>query len=157
MIFQQPNMFFEVTCPECGWRSAAHNAHSEPNSALECPFCRGVPVGRAERPWVYIAGPISLGDTHKHVHTALATWKYLWQEGLHPICPHWSSLQQMAFPISWEEWITFDLAVIRRCDAVLRLPGESRGADKETDEARRLSIPVFDRVDDLLKHLKGVS
>ena len=35
------------------------------------------------------------------------------------------------------------------CDAVLRIPGESRGADLECELARTLGKPVFTRVDQL--------
>jgi len=35
------------------------------------------------------------------------------------------------------------------CDAVLRIPGESRGADLECDLARSRGIPVFDSIDDI--------
>jgi len=35
------------------------------------------------------------------------------------------------------------------CDAVLRIPGESRGADLECELARSRGIPVFDSIDDI--------
>ena len=36
-----------------------------------------------------------------------------------------------------------DLAWIERCDALLRMPGESSGADREVEHARAHSVPVF--------------
>jgi hypothetical protein len=39
--------------------------------------------------------------------------------------------------------------LLTRCDAVLRIPGESRGADLECELARTLGIPVFTSVADL--------
>jgi len=35
------------------------------------------------------------------------------------------------------------------CDAVLRIPGESRGADLEVARARRLGLPIFTDVSEL--------
>lgn len=41
------------------------------------------------------------------------------------------------------EWLAVDFEYIRRCDALLRLPGESVGAEMEIAEANRIGIPVF--------------
>lgn len=48
------------------------------------------------------------------------------------------------------DWLKVDFEFIRRCDAVLRLPGESVGADAEIAEAKRLGIPVFVSVEDVI-------
>ena len=48
------------------------------------------------------------------------------------------------------EWLAIDLAWVAVCEAVVRLPGESGGADMETAEARRLGIPVFESVAELV-------
>jgi hypothetical protein len=42
-----------------------------------------------------------------------------------------------------------DLIWLPACDAVLRLPGESNGADIEVKEAQRLGLPVFNSLFDL--------
>jgi len=47
-----------------------------------------------------------------------------------------------------------DLEWLAKCDAVLRLPGESKGADIEKDYALSLGIPVFFSIDDLLEYFK---
>ncbi|MEN9628121.1 MAG: hypothetical protein RJA10_1348 [Pseudomonadota bacterium] len=39
--------------------------------------------------------------------------------------------------------------LLARCDAVLRLPGASRGADLDVARARERGLPVFERVEDL--------
>lgn len=39
--------------------------------------------------------------------------------------------------------------LLARCDAVLRLPGESRGADMDVERARARSLPVVYNVDEL--------
>lgn len=51
-----------------------------------------------------------------------------------------------------------DLALIPRMDAVLRLPGESNGADGETALAQQLGIPVcegWSALDAWLSNAKG--
>lgn len=39
--------------------------------------------------------------------------------------------------------------LLSRCDAVLRLPGASRGADRDVARAQALSLPVYHNVDEL--------
>ncbi|WP_372524255.1 DUF4406 domain-containing protein [Piscinibacter sp.] len=39
--------------------------------------------------------------------------------------------------------------LLERCDAVLRIPGESRGADLDVARARELGLPVVQSVDEL--------
>jgi hypothetical protein len=39
--------------------------------------------------------------------------------------------------------------LLERCDALLRLPGASRGADMDVARARSLGLPVLTRVDEL--------
>ena len=39
--------------------------------------------------------------------------------------------------------------LLRRCDAVLRIPGPSRGADNDVELARALGLPVYTDVNDL--------
>jgi hypothetical protein len=39
--------------------------------------------------------------------------------------------------------------LLDRCDAVLRIPGDSRGADMDVARARELGLPVYFEVDEL--------
>jgi hypothetical protein len=39
--------------------------------------------------------------------------------------------------------------LLEHCDAVLRLPGESTGADRDVTIARERGLPVFTRVEDI--------
>lgn len=52
--------------------------------------------------------------------------------------------------ISWETWIASDLAFIEVCDLIVRLPGESKGADLEVAHATERGIPVFNATIDTL-------
>ncbi|HTW12080.1 MAG TPA: hypothetical protein VME01_05005 [Solirubrobacteraceae bacterium] len=39
--------------------------------------------------------------------------------------------------------------LLQHCDAVLRLPGDSKGADQDVAIARRCGIPVYHRLEDI--------
>ena len=49
------------------------------------------------------------------------------------------------------EQVMYPTAVrlLEHCDAVLRLPGDSVGADQDVAIARERGLPVFDRVEDI--------
>jgi hypothetical protein len=109
---------------------------------------------------IYIAGPISKGDLCENINQANRAFRVLALAGLSPLVPHWSAFSggAMVAPTSGavfamasaagcdlphETWIAIDLAFVERSDAVLRLPGESKGADMEVEHARARGIPVF--------------
>ncbi len=104
---------------------------------------------------VYIAGPMTLGDSFRHIGDACYCWLRLWRAGVYAIAPQWSAIQGMVAPISWQEWMEYDSAIIPHCIAMLRLPGESKGADRETDLARRLNIPVFEDEGELIAYVRN--
>jgi len=45
--------------------------------------------------------------------------------------------------------------LLKRCDAVLRLPGASRGADLDVARAKALGLPVYHHIDELPSHCAG--
>jgi hypothetical protein len=98
---------------------------------------------------VYIAGPYTKPDPCINTNRACAVWKQLWELGYAPFCPHWSHFQHTLLPMPYEVWLDFDNQFLVVCDALLRLPGESSGADKEVALARSLGIPVYHSVDEL--------
>ena len=102
---------------------------------------------------VYVAGPYSTGDVAVNVRNAYAAASRLADAGLAPFVPHHTHFWHLLFPRTYQEWLSLDLAFLRCCDALLRLPGESFGADTEVREARSLSIPVFDDLDTLVREL----
>lgn len=119
---------------------------------------------------VYIAGPISKGDLARNLNQATAAFVRLAKAGIAPLCPHWSAYSKPCYPIgdampgavlavgtiqgngemSHADWLAVDLPWVEVADAVLRLPGESAGADREVAHARERGIPVFDSIDDLI-------
>lgn len=100
---------------------------------------------------VYVSGPISKGDMFVNVRNAILVAEELRRAGLVPYVPHLSFSWQMLAPVEYEAWMELDFAWVERCDAVLRLPGESSGADREVAHANRLGIPVFCDVASLLQ------
>jgi nucleoside 2-deoxyribosyltransferase len=91
---------------------------------------------------VYVAGPIS-SDPLIGTRNAILAAAQLRSVGLGFIVPHLSCLFQMVSPQPYESWMGLDLALIERCDALLRLPGDSFGADREVQHARQQGIPVY--------------
>lgn len=71
--------------------------------------------------------------------------------GFAPLNP----MATMTLPFAWQDdvthddWIASDLPWIEVADAVLRLPGESIGADIETEHAALYGVPVFTSIPDL--------
>jgi hypothetical protein len=92
---------------------------------------------------VYISGPYSTGDQAENVARAMTVWHRLVDLGFHPYCPHLTHFLHMQRQRPYDEWIAFDLDEIESQDVVLRLPGESKGADKETERAIDLLMPVI--------------
>jgi hypothetical protein len=52
-----------------------------------------------------------------------------------------AAYQEICYPIAHR--------LIERCDAVLRLPGDSKGADEDVRRARERDLPVFTRLEDV--------
>lgn len=114
---------------------------------------------------VYIAGPISKGDLAHNVNQATAAFITLAKAGFAPMCPHWSVYSKPVevsptggsvycfatkagnHEMSHADWLGVDLPWVASADALVRLPGESTGADMEVAQARANGIPVFDSVD----------
>lgn len=106
---------------------------------------------------VYIAGPYSKPDPALNVRTAIAIAEKLLERGLLPFCPHaLTHVWNLVSPKSYESWISFDADWLLKCDAVLRIPGDSAGADREVAVAEDFGIPVFYKLSDLLEWRDGI-
>ncbi len=92
---------------------------------------------------VYVSAPFTKGDQFVNVRTACLAGDELLKLGHCPIVPHTTALWHAISPKTFEEWLQIDSVLIGVCDAVLRLEGESVGADIETGLAQRLNIPVY--------------
>ena len=98
---------------------------------------------------IYIASPYTKGDTALNVKAQIDVADKLIDLGFAPFCPLYSHFQHMIHPRPYEDWIRLDNEWVLACDAVLRLPGESRGADGEVNLAKANSIPVVYNIEDL--------
>ncbi len=115
---------------------------------------------------VYLAGPITKDDIRANVAQADAAHYELLTYGfavVNPMltcfagggpasdyAPSASAHGRFLRTVDYETWIRCGIATACRCDAVLRLPGESVGASAECAAAECCGIPVFTSVPDLI-------
>ncbi len=102
---------------------------------------------------VYVAGPYTHGDVEENVAAAMLAADALIRAGMAPYVPHLWHFQHAAYLQPYEVWTALDMEWLRVCDAVVRIPGRSPGADAEVAEARRLGIPVFGSVEEAVREL----
>ena len=105
---------------------------------------------------VYIASPYTLGDVAVNVKRQIDCADELMNIGFLPFAPLYSHFQHMIHPRPYEDWIQIDLEWVEVCDCVLRLEGESHGADGEMIYAKQLGKPVFKSIEKLKEHYKHV-
>lgn len=91
---------------------------------------------------VYIAGPYSKPDPCENTHAAIEAANRI-TDVCAPLIPHLSHFWHTMTPKPYKFWLALDLQYLARCDALLRLPGESAGADAEIVKAHDWGIPVF--------------
>jgi hypothetical protein len=122
------------------------------------------------RPRIYIAGPITKGDPLHNARQADEAMFALMRNGLAPMNPMltaWAGSAIRSYDggaeakynatpagTTHEDWMGADLPWVAASAAVLRLPGESKGADIETQHATDLGIPVFTSVTELVTHFR---
>jgi hypothetical protein len=102
------------------------------------------------RPKVYIAGPITQGDTLANIGRAVQIADRLMGAGFTPYCPHLNALWHMFFPHEHKEWIDLDMHWLGCCDVLYRIEGASVGADDEVERAKTLGMPVFTSLYDII-------
>jgi hypothetical protein len=98
-----------------------------------------------DRPLVYVAGPYTRPDPPVNVRNAVIDADQLNASGLvTAFVPHLTILWQMICPHEdIDYWYSYDMTILRRSDALYRLPGDSTGADAEVKKAESWNIPVF--------------
>lgn len=103
---------------------------------------------------VYIASPYTLGDVAVNVRKQMLIADYLITMGYAPFVPLYSHFQHIFSLRPYEDWIKLDRQWLYQCDCVLRLPGESKGADEEVKYAKSVGISVFYSINELAEHYK---
>lgn len=106
---------------------------------------------------VYIASAYTIGDTNSNVRKHLEVSDKLIKSGFIPFAPLLFTFQDLLFPQDYETWMKIDFEWIRVCDCLLRLEGESVGADREVACAKENNIPVFYKIEDVIEFAKNDS
>jgi NTP pyrophosphatase (non-canonical NTP hydrolase) len=103
---------------------------------------------------VYIASPYTEGEGQfNNVRTNIIACDKIRELGVRPFSPLLFAFWHLVYPHPYEYWMDLCLEWVKDCDALLRLPGKSQGADDEVAEATALGIPVFYSIHDLKEWL----
>ena len=107
---------------------------------------------------VYIASPYRIGNKLENVRRQIDTAEELLKLGFAPHVPLLNHFWDEIYPHDDKTWLDLDLEFLGIFDCVLRLDGESYGADKEVQMAKYFGIPVFYDIKELIlfhKHLNN--
>lgn len=96
-----------------------------------------------KQPLVYLAGPYSHPDPLANARKMIKVAEGLLRLHVTPIVPHLTLVWHLVRPRSHQFWLEYDLQFLSRADVVLRVPGNSAGADAEVTYAHGLRIPVL--------------
>jgi len=96
---------------------------------------------------VYVAGPFrgpNAWAIEQNIRRAEALALGVWIAGAAAICPHCNTRFYQGV-LDDDVWIKGDLAILRRCDAILMAPNweQSEGAQSEYALAQDLNLPTF--------------
>ena len=112
---------------------------------------------------ILIAGPYRSGTNDdpvlmkKNLERLESVALPLFRMGHIPMIGEWVALPLLGLAgckkpgdAAWEE-ILYPVAhrLIAKCDAVLRLEGESKGADEDVQKAKELGLKIFYRLEDI--------
>ena len=100
---------------------------------------------------VYIASPYTKGDHLENVNVQMDMYSELLDLGFLPFAPLYTHYIHVRHRKDYDTWMDVDYNWIEVCDVLLRLPGESGGADLEVAHAKKIGMPVFYSVEELLK------
>ncbi|MFT5723283.1 MAG: hypothetical protein ACI9JN_000392 [Bacteroidia bacterium] len=103
---------------------------------------------------IFISGPYTKGDVAQNVKMSMEVTNQLIDLGFAPYCPHLTHFLHMNNFQPYEKWLELDIEYMILCDAILRIPGDSAGADKEVELAKKRGILVFYDINQILLHYK---
>jgi hypothetical protein len=93
---------------------------------------------------VYVAGPYSKGDIDQNVANAIKVGDAIVDMGHTPYIPHLSHYWHKQCPRPYEFWLEYDVVWMYKCDVLVRMSGDSSGADKEVALFRASGKPTID-------------
>lgn len=105
---------------------------------------------------VFISGPMSLGDVAVNVRRAITAGQQLLDAGHAVFIPHLFHFHHLLYPRPIQQWYDHDLIWLGKCEAMIRLSGESHGADVEEEMAGQWGIPVYRSVEEFLAEMGSV-
>lgn len=106
---------------------------------------------------IYVSGPLtSSGNVLENLDRAMSAARALIAAGFAPFCPHLTYHVDPRGEYPHDLWMEIELPWVAVADALLRLPGESLGADLEVKAAEEAGIPVFTTIADLVRHFTAV-
>lgn len=101
---------------------------------------------------IYIAGPYrgaSESEVWANIMRARDCAAEVWKRGHVAICPHLNTML-MGGILPDERWLSGDLEILRRCDAVcLYSLRHSSGTDQEIAVAKELGLPIYHGVSEI--------
>jgi hypothetical protein len=100
---------------------------------------------------IYIASQYTIGDKESNVKKSLEVADQILALGFVPYAPLLSHYWEQSSPKDYTVWLDLDFEWIISCDALLRVPGESKGADMEVEFAKANGIPVYFSVQELVE------
>ena len=98
---------------------------------------------------IFVAGPYTLGDIAINVRNSCIVAEKLVELGHLPFLPHLYHLWHLVSPHEYSYWTELDNAWLEQCDAILRLPGHSFGADNEIILANKLRFKIYWSIDEI--------
>lgn len=107
---------------------------------------------------IYVAGPFrgdNAWEIENNIRRAESLELQVWRLGAAAICPH-TNTRFFSGAAPDEVWLTGDLEILRRCDAIITTPDWqlSSGARTEVAFAYANGIPVFNDTEDLQEWLR---
>lgn len=94
-------------------------------------------------PLVYVAAPYTQPDPVQNTHEVIKIADALLDAGFTPLIPHLTLAWHLVSPKPYSAWLAYDQHLLARCDALLRVPGDSHGATQECTFADEMGIPVI--------------
>lgn len=120
------------------------------NKALMALAAENLERADKDRPIVYISGPITKGNKNHNIFQAMEAHQRLLLLRFSVIDPMPSMLYPFNNEIEHQAWLENDLPHVRVASAVLRLPGESLGAEMECLYAEQCGVPIYHSIEELL-------
>ena len=123
-------------------------------------------VPQGKKFYIYVAGPISKGSWDGNMIQATRAFNMFVYGGLIPFVPHATSILNHVYVSDeitvaptddYNFWLGYDFSYLRDvCHAMLRMPGESWGTDREKEYMASMDKPSFDTVEEVFDYAESL-